>query len=300
MISGERILVTGVTGSGKSSTMAALINRINATKNKHIVTLENPIEFLHRDLQCSVTQREIGVDTDGFQSGLRAALRQDPDVIMIGELRDREMIQAALTAAETGHLVLATLHTNDAKSSIDRIVDVFPAEAKNQVRIQLASALGARVFATAGSAEKLELCAGLGAEVTTNYREQDFVEVVRDEGGADVILDVMGAKYLDRNLDALAKEGRLVIIGMQGGTKAELDIAKLMNKRGAVLGTTLRARPVEDKATICASVVANVWPLVAEKAVRAVVHRILPLAQAAEAHRLLESGDAVGKIVLTA
>lgn len=166
--------------------------------------------------------------------------------------------------------------------------------------IQLASALGARVFATAGSAEKLELCAELGAEVTINYREQDFVELVKGEDGADVILDVMGAKYLDRNLDALAREGRLVIIGMQGGTRAELDIAKLMNKRCAVLGTTLRARPTEDKAAICASVVQNVWPLVAERAVRAVVHTKMPLAQAAEAHRLMEAGDHVGKIVLTA
>ncbi len=110
----------------------------------------------------------------------------------------------------------------------------------------------------------------------------------------------MGSKYLDRNLDALGKEGRLVIIGMQGGTKAELDIAKLMNKRCAVLGTTLRARPTEDKAAICASVVQNVWPLVAERAVRAVVHTKLPLEQAAEAHRLMEAGDHVGKIVLTA
>jgi twitching motility protein PilT len=139
------ILVTGVTGSGKSSSMAALINRINATKSKHIVTLENPIEFLHRDLQCSVTQREIGVDTDGFSSGLRAALRQDPDVIMIGEMRDAETVDIAMKAAETGHLLISTLHTPDAQSTIMRIMAMFAPEEQDVVRIRLAESLHAVV-----------------------------------------------------------------------------------------------------------------------------------------------------------
>jgi twitching motility protein PilT len=139
------ILVTGVTGSGKSSTMAALINKINATQNKHIVTLENPIEFLHRDIQCAVTQREIGVDTDGFQSGLRAALRQDPDVIMIGEMRDAETIDTAMKAAETGHLLISTLHTPDAQSTVMRIMAMFPPEEQDVVRIRLAESLQAVV-----------------------------------------------------------------------------------------------------------------------------------------------------------
>ena len=139
------ILVTGVTGSGKSSTMAALGNLINATHRKHIVTLENPIEFLHRDLQCAVTQREIGVDTDGFQSGLRAALRQDPDVIMIGEMRDAETIDTAMKAAETGHLLISTLHTPDAQSTVMRIMAMFPAEEQDVVRIRLAETLHAVV-----------------------------------------------------------------------------------------------------------------------------------------------------------
>lgn len=165
--------------------------------------------------------------------------------------------------------------------------------------IQLASALGARVFTTAGSPEKLALCAQLGADVTINYRDDDFVQVLRDAGGADVILDNMGAKYLGRNVDALATEGRLVIIGLQGGSKAELDIGKLLTKRAAVLATSLRARPTEEKAAICASVVEHVWPLVADGAVRTVVHATLPLDQAADAHRMIESGDHVGKIVLT-
>lgn len=165
--------------------------------------------------------------------------------------------------------------------------------------IQLASALGARVFTTAGSPEKLALCAQLGADVTINYRDDDFVQVLKDAGGADVILDNMGAKYLGRNVDALATEGRLVIIGLQGGSKAELDIGKLLTKRAAVLATSLRARPTEEKAAICASVVEHVWPLVADGAVRTVVHATLPLDRAADAHRMIESGDHVGKIVLT-
>jgi putative PIG3 family NAD(P)H quinone oxidoreductase len=168
--------------------------------------------------------------------------------------------------------------------------------------IQLAHALGARVAVTAGSAEKLELCRSLGADVTINYREQDFVEEIRnatDGRGADVILDNMGAAYLGRNVDALATEGRLVIIGMQGGTKAELDIGKLLRKRGAVAATSLRARPVADKAAICAAVVEHVWPLVADGTVKPVVHTTLPLERAGEAHQLMEDSGHVGKIVLT-
>ena len=139
------ILVTGVTGSGKSSTMAAIVNHINQTQNKHIVTLENPIEFLHRDLSSSVTQREIGVDTDDFRAGLRAALRQDPDVVLIGEMRDAETIDTAMKAAETGHLVISTLHTPDAVTTVSRVVSMFPAEEQEVARLRLAEALQAVV-----------------------------------------------------------------------------------------------------------------------------------------------------------
>ena len=168
--------------------------------------------------------------------------------------------------------------------------------------IQLASALGARVLTTAGSAEKLETCTALGADVAINYRETDFVEAVKaatDGHGADVILDNMGASYLGRNVDALATEGRLVIIGMQGGTKGELDINMLLRKRGAVIATALRSRPTGEKAAICRSVVEHVWPLVGDGLVRPVVHTSLPLADAAAAHALMEAGDNVGKILLT-
>jgi putative PIG3 family NAD(P)H quinone oxidoreductase len=165
--------------------------------------------------------------------------------------------------------------------------------------IQLASALSAKVFTTAGSAEKLAACADLGADVTINYREEDFVAVVREAGGADVILDNIGAQYLNRNVDALATEGRLVIIGMQGGTKGELDISTLLRKRGAIIATTLRARPAEEKAAICAAVVEHVWPLVADGQIRPVVHATLPLEDVAEAHRLMDDSENIGKIVLT-
>ncbi len=168
--------------------------------------------------------------------------------------------------------------------------------------IQLAHALGARVYTTAGSPEKRALCSELGADVTIDYRDEDFVDVVRRESdghGADVILDNMAAKYLSRNVDVLALEGRLVVIGMQGGTKAELDLGALMRKRGAVIATTLRSRPVEGKAAICAAVTEHVWPLVEAGLVRPIVHATLPLAEAGRAHALLESGDAVGKVLLT-
>src|SRR5207253_2613039 len=139
------ILVTGVTASGKSSTMAAMVNHINQTHNKHIVTLENPIEFLHRDINCSVTQREIGVDTDDFRAGLRAAMRQDPDVVLIGEMRDAETIDTAMKAAETGHLVISTLHTPDVVTTVSRVVSMFPPEEQEVARLRLCDALQAVV-----------------------------------------------------------------------------------------------------------------------------------------------------------
>jgi putative PIG3 family NAD(P)H quinone oxidoreductase len=164
--------------------------------------------------------------------------------------------------------------------------------------IQLAKALGSTVFTTAGSPEKLQLCESLGADRAINYREEDFVEILKEAGGADVILDNMGAKYLPRNVPALATEGRLVVIGMQGGTKGELDLGTLMAKRGAVIATTLRARPTQEKAAICASVVEHVWPLVGEGKVRAGVHEEVPLEQVSRAHELMESGSHSGKILL--
>jgi len=168
--------------------------------------------------------------------------------------------------------------------------------------IQLAREVGAHVAVTAGSAAKLEACRELGAEILVNYREQDFVEVLREHtggAGADVILDNMGAKYLSRNVDALATGGRLVVIGMQGGTRAEVDLGVLMRKRAAVIATSLRARPAAEKATIVAAVREHVWPLIESGRVRPVVHGTYPLAAAADAHRELEASSHIGKVLLT-
>jgi putative PIG3 family NAD(P)H quinone oxidoreductase len=171
--------------------------------------------------------------------------------------------------------------------------------------IQVARALGARVAVTAGSAAKLDLCRELGAEIAINYHDEDFVARVHDAtdgAGADVILDIIGAKYLDRNLDALAADGRLVIIGMQGGVKAELNLGKLLSKRAQVIGTTLRARPTtgpSSKTAIVEAVRTSVWPMIAEGRVRPVIGARMPIQQAAKAHQQLSSGDVTGKIVLT-
>ncbi|MBR6654650.1 MAG: type IV pilus twitching motility protein PilT [Oscillospiraceae bacterium] len=142
------VLVTGPTGSGKSSTLAALLDHINTNERRHIITLENPIEYVHTRKQSVINQREIGHDTESFAAGLRAALRQDPDVILVGEMRDLETISTAITAAETGHLVFGTLHTKGAADTIDRIIDVFPAAQQPQIRIQLAEVLECAVGQT--------------------------------------------------------------------------------------------------------------------------------------------------------
>jgi putative PIG3 family NAD(P)H quinone oxidoreductase len=168
--------------------------------------------------------------------------------------------------------------------------------------IQLAGAIGARIAVTAGSGDKLEACHELGAEILINYREQDFVEVLADATGglgADVILDNIGAKYLARNVNALAVNGRLVIIGLQGGVKAELDINTLLRKCAAVIATSRRARPLAEKAAIVAAVREHVWPMIESGDIKPVVQATFPLARAREAHRELETGAHIGKILLT-
>ncbi|MYM20323.1 zinc-binding dehydrogenase [Brevibacterium sp. 5221] len=167
--------------------------------------------------------------------------------------------------------------------------------------IQLAKTAGAQVAVTVGSARKGAAAAELGADAVIDYREEDFVERIRaitDGRGADVILDVVGAKYLQRNVDALADDGRLVIIGMQGGVKAELNIGTLMAHRRSIIGTTLRARPDEQKAAIVQAVADDVWPLVARGRVRPVVYRVVPFEEAGRAHALLEDGESIGKVVV--
>lgn len=171
------------------------------------------------------------------------------------------------------------------------------------VAIQLAKQAGATVAVTAGTSEKLEACRALGADILINYRDEDFVPALKTATsghGADVILDIMGASYLSQNVDALAADGRLVIIGMMGGAKAELNLGKLMAKRGSVMSTTLRARPAGQKAEIVAAVRENVWPAVERGVIRPVIHETLMLSEAAEAHRIMTSSSHIGKILLAA
>ncbi|HNN49281.1 MAG TPA: zinc-binding dehydrogenase, partial [Marmoricola sp.] len=165
--------------------------------------------------------------------------------------------------------------------------------------IQLAKAAGANVYTTAGTPEKVEFCRSLGADVAINYRLEDFVEILQRAGGADVVLDNMGAKYLSRNVAALAPEGRLVIIGMQGGVRGELNIAELLNKRAAVVATSLRSRPIADKAAICSALVEEVWPLFASGQVRPIIGSQYPLVDIASAHEAIDSATSTGKVLVT-
>jgi putative PIG3 family NAD(P)H quinone oxidoreductase len=262
-------------------------------------------------MECSGTVAAVGPDVTGWSVGDRACA-----LLAAGGYASQVAVPAGQVMPVPDGVDLVTAAalpeaTATVWSNVYMVAGLQPGETIlvqggaggiGTTAIQLASQLGSRVLTTAGTPEKLALCASLGADVTINYREQDFVEVVRestDGGGADVILDNMGAKYLSRNLDALAIEGRLVIIGMQGGTKAELDIATLLRKRGAVIATSLRSRPTAEKAAICAAVVEHVWPLVADGRVRPIVDRTMPLGEVRAAHERMESGEHTGKILLT-
>ena len=165
--------------------------------------------------------------------------------------------------------------------------------------IQLAHAMGLTVATTAGNADNLELCRSLGADILINYRDDDFVVVMKEHCGADIILDIMGAKYLDSNVKALGEKGHLVIIGMQGGVKGELNIGRLLSKRGSITATNVRGRSLDDKAAVVADTIKHVWPLLEDGTISAQVTKTLPIADAAEAHRLLKSREVTGKIVLT-
>jgi twitching motility protein PilT len=205
------VLVTGPTGSGKSTTLAAIIDEINRTREDHILTVEDPIEFLHPHKKCLVNQREIGADAQSFAAGIKAALRQDPDVILVGEMRDLETIHTALTAAETGHLVFATLHTQDAPQTIDRIIDVFPSAQQQQVRVQLSVALQGvvtqQLLPTADGAGRVAAC-----EVMI---PTPAVRNLIREGKTHQIMSAMqtssnvGMQTMDAALAQLVRQGRI-------------------------------------------------------------------------------------------
>lgn len=205
------ILVTGPTGSGKSTTLAAMINYINENKAKHIITLEDPIEYVHHHKKSIINQREVGADTASFANGLRASLRQDPDIILVGEMRDLETISTAITAAETGHLVFATLHTSSAPTTIDRIIDVFPPYQQGQIRIQLANVLqgiiSQRLFVKKdgkGRVAATEILIGVPA-VTNLIRNEKVYQIpsVMQTSRA------LGMHTLETSIQGLISEGRI-------------------------------------------------------------------------------------------
>ncbi|HVF79066.1 MAG TPA: type IV pilus twitching motility protein PilT [Solirubrobacteraceae bacterium] len=205
------VLVTGPTGSGKSTSLAAVIDEINATREEHIMTIEDPIEFLHGHKKCIVNQREIGADAQSFAAGLKAALRQDPDVILVGEMRDLETIHTALTAAETGHLVFATLHTQDAPQTIDRIIDVFPPEQQQQVRVQLSVALQGiitqQLLPTMDGAGRIAACEVLLATpaIRNLIREGKTHQIYSSlQTGASI-----GMQTMDAALATLIRQGKI-------------------------------------------------------------------------------------------
>jgi twitching motility protein PilT len=207
------ILVTGPTGSGKTTTLAAIIEHINQTKPVHIVTIEDPIEVIHPDQVASVAQREVGQDTDSFLAAIRAAMRADPDVILIGEMRDSETVQSALRAAETGHLVLSTLHTVDATETVNRVVDFFPATQQQQVRVTLAAALRGIVSqrlipaADGGRVPAVEVLVNTGRvaeRIIDPSLTAEIIEVIR-EGG------YYGMQTFDQSLLSLVQDGTVTI-----------------------------------------------------------------------------------------
>jgi twitching motility protein PilT len=209
------VLCTGTTGSGKSTSLAAMIDHINATRNEHVMTIEDPIEFLHRDKKSIVNQREVDVDTKGFSLALRSALRQDPDVILVGEMRDYETIETALTAAETGHLVFSTLHTLDATETINRIIAVFPPHQQKQIRLQLGAVLKAAI-----SLRLMPRADGLGrvpaAEVLirTNYVRECIENKEKTKYIKDAIqqgTSQYGMQTFDQSLYGLYKSGLITL-----------------------------------------------------------------------------------------
>lgn len=262
-------------------------------------------------LECSGTVRSIGPEVNGWQVGdevcalLAGGGYAEQVAVPAGHLLPRpegvSLVEAA-ALPETTCTVWSNVFMLAGLQPSETLLVHGGGSGIGTTAIQLAKAVGAKVVVTAGSAEKLAACAGLGADVGINYREQDFVEQVKAVTagrGADVILDIMGAAYLPRNVEALATEGRLVVIGLQGGRQGELNLGLLMAKRAAVLATSMRARSKQEKSTIVASVREHVWPIVADGTLRPIIDRVLPMAQAGEAHRAVEASEHTGKVLLT-
>jgi len=259
-------------------------------------------------LECSGTIASVGDDVTGWQVGdqvcalLSAGGYAEKVAVPAGQLlpvpEGVSLIEAA-ALAEVACTVWSNVFMVASLQPGELLLAHGGAGGIGTMAIQLGKAFGAKVATTVSSAAKAEFVTDLGADVVINYSDSDFVEIVKSLGGADVILDNMGAAYLGRNVTALAPRGRLVIIGMQGGVKAELNIAALLNKRAAVIATSLRARPTQEKSAICAAVTEHVWPLVSQGVVRPIIHRTYPLDEVALAHAAMEAGEHTGKLLLT-
>ena len=262
-------------------------------------------------LECSGRIVEVGPGVDGWATGdevcalLAGGGYAERVVVPAGQLLPRPDGVGLVEAAglpEAVCTVWSTVVMGARLAAGETLLVHGGGSGIGTVATQLATALGARVAVTAGSQAKLERARALGATVLVNYRTEDFVEAVRaatDGHGADVVLDIIGAAYLARNVAVLAADGRLVVIGMQKGTRAELDLAVLLAKRATVMAASLRARPLAQKAAIVAAVREQVWPMVAAGRVRPVIDRVLPMSEAGQAHRVMEASEHVGKILLT-
>jgi putative PIG3 family NAD(P)H quinone oxidoreductase len=261
-------------------------------------------------LECSGTIAAVGSAVTGWQAGdevcalLAGGGYAEQVAVPAGQLLPVPQGVGVVDAAalpEVTCTVYANVFLHAALTAGEMLLVHGGSSGIGTMAIQLGHAFGARVACTAGSAAKLERCRELGADLTINYRDEDFTQAIAeftDGHGADVILDIVGAAYLPRNVQALATGGRLVIIGMQGGATGELDLGQLLRKRASVFAASLRARPTQEKAEIVSAVQANVWPLIDVGTVVPVIDQILPLAEAAAAHRLLDASGHVGKILL--
>ncbi|MGH9065445.1 MAG: type IV pilus twitching motility protein PilT [Acidimicrobiales bacterium] len=234
------VLVTGPTGSGKTTTLGAMVDRINGARPCHVITIEDPIEVLHDDRVASIDQREVGMDTADFPTAMRAALRQDPDVILVGEMRDIDTVRAALGAAETGHLVLSTLHTTDAKETLNRIVDFFPPEQQDQVRLTLAGSLrgtvGQRLVPTADGAGRVP---AVEVMVVTGRVQQCIVDPANSPDLAEIVGDgeFYGMQTFDQSLAGLYEAGRIDLRAALAAATNPHDLTVALRQAGLLAGT---------------------------------------------------------------
>ena len=237
------VLVTGPTGSGKTTTLASMIEHINQTKPVHVVTIEDPIEVLFRDAVASIDQREVGNDTESFPAALRAALRQDPDVILIGEMRDTDTVRAALQAAETGHLVLSTLHTVDATETVNRVVDFFPPYQQNQIRLTLAGALRGIVCQRLVPTLDGRVVAGLEILINTGRVAERIADADKTHEIHEIVAD--GAYYgmctFDQSLLELVRDGRVAVETAMEASTAPHDFQLMLQQAGIPVPRTTRA-----------------------------------------------------------